>query len=48
MLVSAHDVGEVILSVNVANYEVRVVFPDFVAEGVNQVGLAEADTIVDE
>ena len=48
LLVGADDVGNVVVGVDVADDTVRIVAPDFVAERMDQVGLAQADAAVDE
>ena len=47
-LVGAHDVGVVILRVNVADDPLGVLLQNMVTDGVDEVGLAESGTAIDE
>jgi CO dehydrogenase/acetyl-CoA synthase alpha subunit len=48
LLVGANDVRVVVLGMHVAHHLVRILADDGVADGVDQVGLAETGAAVDE
>ena len=48
VLVGAHDVGHVAFGMDVADLGLRVLLVDVVADGLDQVGLAQADSAVDK